>query len=298
MTNNKLLTIDAHAHAGACGASRPDQLLPPAHDLLACMDAAGVDMAVLHTNDIWGMEYAARMLREHGDRFIGVCKVDGAHAHTPRGLQAIEHHVAAEGFRGLYFDPWPPTLDAYSNFHAPTYRPLWDLVDAMQLPICFVSYGTRSPDLFPNLVKLLDQYPELIITIVHGLYLRNAAPPDLFDNHGGVNIDKEIIDLVNGFDVSLEILAGYPGAWFGPNDILIKALYDTFGPRKLYWGSEFTKAMALSPEDARSARHYARQFNYLREHCPYISKPDLDWILGGNTARIHGLDPVVTATKS
>ena len=56
MTNNKLLTIDAHAHAGACGASRPDQLLPPARDLLACMDAAGVDMAVLHTNDIWGMD--------------------------------------------------------------------------------------------------------------------------------------------------------------------------------------------------------------------------------------------------
>ena len=70
---------------------------------------------------------------------------------------------------------------------------------------------------------------------------------------------------------------------------MLRALYDTFGPRKLIWGSEFTKANALTQEQARSPAYYAPQVNYLRDHCAYIPPEDRAWIMGGNTARIYGV---------
>ena len=235
------------------------------------------------------MKYAARMVREHGDRFIAVVKVDGGTAHLPPALEAIQRHVADEGFRGLYYDPWPPSDDAFSNFHAPTYRPVWELVDQMRLPVCTVSYGSDSPDHFQGLTKLLDAWPDLTITVVHGLYVGTKAPEGLIDAEGRVTFEPGIVDLVKNYDVNLEILAGYPGAWWGPDDVVLRALYETFGPRKLIWGSEFTKANALTQVEARSPEFYARQVNYLRDRCPYISSDDRAWIMGGNTARIYGV---------
>ena len=92
MTDGRLPTIDAHAHVGA---QQPQDHMPghdpegkngqSEADMLACMDAAGVDFAVLHTCNVWGMTYAARMVREHGDRFIAVVKVEGGTAHLPSG---------------------------------------------------------------------------------------------------------------------------------------------------------------------------------------------------------------------
>ena len=104
-----------------------------------------------------------------------------------------------------------------------------------------------------------------------------------------MTFDQGIVDLVRNYDVNLEILAGYPGAWWGPDDVVLRALYDTFGPRKLIWGSEFTKANALTQEQARSPAYYAPQVNYLRDHCAYIPPEDRAWIMGGNTARIYGV---------
>ncbi len=299
MTASRMPVIDVHMHVGAY---EPQDWMPgmlpvsnrgqSPRDMLRCMDAAGVDMAVMHTCDVWGMRYAARMLREHGERFIGVCKVDGGTAHLRTALDAIPRHVDEEGFRGLYFDPWPPALDAFRNFHAPTYRPLWDLVQALRLPVCVVSYGTDSPDLFAGLVGLLDRYPDLTVTVVHGLYVGRKTPPGLIDADGRVHVEPSIVELVRDCDVYLEILAGYPGAWFGPDDAVLQCLYNTFGPRKLLWGSEFTKANALSQEQARSPTFYARQVGYLRDHCPYIPAADRAWILGGNAARIYGAGPL------
>ena len=105
MTDSRLPVIDAHAHVGA---QQPQDHMPgywpegkngqTEADMLACMDAAGVDYAVLHTCNVWGMKYAARMVREHGDRFIAVVKVDGGTAHLPPALEA---NPAARHRRGL-----------------------------------------------------------------------------------------------------------------------------------------------------------------------------------------------------
>ncbi|MCY3896656.1 MAG: amidohydrolase family protein [Chloroflexi bacterium] len=296
MTNGTLPVIDAHAHVGV---QQLQDHMPgywpegkngqSEADMLACMDGTGVDYAVLHTCNIWGMKYAARMVREHGDRFIAVIKVEGGEAHLPPQLATIQRHVEDEGFKGLYYDPWPPSDDAFANFHAQKFWPVWELVDQMKLPVCTVSYGTDSPDHFQALIKLMDAWPDLTITVVHGLYVGMKAPEGLIDGDGRVTFDQGIIDLVRNYDVNLEILAGYPGAWWGPDDVVLRALYDTFGPRKLIWGSEFTKANALTQEQARSPAYYAHQVNYLRDRCPYIPPEDRGWIMGGNTARIYGI---------
>ena len=63
MTDRHLPTIDAHAHVGA---QQPQDHMPgywpegkngqSEFDMLACMDATGVDFAVLHTCNVLGHE--------------------------------------------------------------------------------------------------------------------------------------------------------------------------------------------------------------------------------------------------
>ena len=51
--------------------------------------------------------------------------------------------------------------------------------------------------------------------------------------------------MINGYDVHTEILTNIVN--YGPNDEVIRLLYDAFGPTKLIWGSEFA---ALQPRRA------------------------------------------------
>ena len=53
-----------------------------------------------------------------------------------------------------------------------------------------------------------------------------------------------------------------------------KELYETAGAKKLIWGSNFSPVLR--------ACSYRESLDFVRVHCKFISKPDLDAILGGN----------------
>ena len=57
-------------------------------------------------------------------------------------------------------------------------------------------------------------------------------------------------------------------------------LFDTFGPRKLVWGSEFVTYNVTGPPF--TAERYREHLRYLERRCDYLSQDDLDLILGGN----------------
>ena len=280
------LVIDNHGHVGKfepgdiVDGFDPALSLGGSHeDFLALMDAAGVDAAVLHTLRPWANQYHRRIIAQHPGRFISVCKIDETVAHTAQAVERVRMYVQDWGFKGLYYDPWPPVgTEAAEGFHGPAYAPLWELVQRLDVPVCFVSYRQNFATLWPALLKLLERRPRLRVVIVHGLY-----PAMLLQAGGKVVIPDDALRLVKGFDVSLDLLAGHGQDRYGPQDQIIRALYDAFGPAKLLWGSEFTKV------SDPTARQYACQLHYLENRCRFLTADDLRLILGANAQRVYGL---------
>ncbi len=297
VSHSQPLIVDAHAHIGRPDPAQVGPGFDPSkwrghshQDLLRVMDAGGIDVALLHTNDLWANAYHQDVVRAHPKRLFTVCKIDEPAAHTSGQLDMLTAYAQSTEFRGLYFDPWPPDVDAFANFHANRYGPFWRLVAELDLPICFVNYGARSPNLVSGLLQLLDRYPDFTITVVHGLHPAGKRPDGLLDDDGRVTLPPEVVRLVRNHDVYLEVLTGYVDGDFGPKDEVLAALFETFGARKLIWGSEFTKANSLPREVARSEGRYQEQFSYLERRCPYLSSADLALMRGGNARRIYGLE--------
>ena len=119
-----------------------------------------------------------------------------------------------------------------------------------------------------RLQALLRKFPALNIILVHGL-------PPWFIKDG---IPAAVRDLVNDHDIHLELLPKI--LHYGKGDEIIRMVFDTFGPRKLVWGSEFVTYNVTGPPF--TAERYREQLRYLERRCDFLSKDDLDLILGGN----------------
>ena len=282
------VVIDNHGHISKA-AFRPDDIdsiegYDPKMRLggqspekfISLMDAVGVDMAVLHSPR-WFNKYHARIVREHPKRFISACKINEAKAATGEASEALGKYIKDWGFKGLYYDAGPAGNDAAENYHTERYDHFWKFVSSLKIPVCFVSYTQNFQTLWPNLLTLLDKFPDLTLVIIHGL-----DPPSLLKEDNKVVIPDSALRLVRDHDVTLDMLPGVEK--YGPNDEAIKALYDTFGSSKLMWGSEFTKVGKPTVEQYSSQRHY------FEERCKYMSKDDLRLIHGENALRIYRLE--------
>ena len=63
--------------------------------------------------------------------------------------------------------------------------------------------------------------------------------------------------------------------------LLVRQLYDTFGPNHLVWGSDMPNVLRFCT--------YRQSLDYLRRYCDFISAADMDLIVGGTAARLLGL---------
>ena len=269
--------IDNHGHIGVSGIDREVLRGQSPRRFISLMDAVGVERAVLHSLRPWANKHHARVLREHPARFIAACKIDESTVTTDEAQEALRTCVEDWGFKALYFDPAAGS-DAACNFHTERYARFWEFVASLRIPVCFVSLRRNFESLWPQLLQLLDRWPQLTAVIVHGLY-----PACLLTDDHRVTIPDSALTLVRDFDVQLDLLAGLRENQYGPKDEVLRALFDTFGPAKLLWGSEFTKVR--SP----TVKQYQYQANYVRERCPYMSGEDLRRIMGENARRVYGL---------
>ena len=300
------LVVDGHGHVAALEPQDivegydPDEWHGGSHlRLLELMDRTGVHMAVLQNSRTWLSPYLARVAREHPGRFIPLLSLFEGTAHTPEGLDALQQAVHEEGFRGLHYSPWPQTLPAFDRFHEPEFAPLWRTLAELDVPVNMVAYGADAPErrtwrgnwetLWPGLRAVLDHQPDLRVCVVHGLFPGSRRPAGVLTDDGQVRIPEEIVALVRDHEVYLEVLAGYVEGDFGPNDEILRAMYDTFGPERLIWGSEFTKLARLPVERRDSLEQYRYQRTYLDVHHPYMTKQDLARIQGENAARLWRL---------
>ena len=272
-------------------------------DNLYLMDAVGVGKQIIQCGGPHGTSlehqhaYVHRVMQEYPDRFAAITAVDERKLPSDEGLELIRKHVEDWGFTAWWFAPWPPEElvaagfnpgdwgepNPFYYFDHERYEPMWELVDSLSVPVCITSAPQNFESFCPAILNVLSRHPNLTVVIVHGI-----DPPSCLNEDSVASVPESAVTLVREYDVYLELLTGLDGMKgkpnrYGPNDEVIRAFYDTFGPSKLMWGSEFTYV------EMPTVAQYRQQFDYISERCPYMTEEDVAMIRGGNAARVYGL---------
>jgi predicted TIM-barrel fold metal-dependent hydrolase len=121
----------------------------PPEFMVVQMDYAGVDVAVLQNDHIYGSlnEYFAAAMLAYPDRFIGLAQVEEPEAHDDAQIERLHHAVERLGMRGLYFTTSTFFRTGYRPYYDdPAFDAFWTEVASLGLSVFFVFSAGRLAD--------------------------------------------------------------------------------------------------------------------------------------------------------
>ena len=273
----------------------------PAERLVAEMDYAGVDRALLHRVPYLGLsnEFVAECVRRFPDRIQGLAYVEEwlVQPEPDASIRKLERATKEQGLSGLQF--LPDHLSLYGQTEAwdgPGFHPFWNAVASLNIPVFFTlnlpSLTTRlGPSMEGYLSQLgvlrkwMERYPDVKVVLTHGFSWR------MFRNGGTLSVPEEVLDAAPvdnpNFNVQLLFAVFLGGEWDYPMPQMRPALEQLarrIGADRLVWGTDMPIVM----------RHYTYRQNldYIRRYCDFLSPQEVDLILGGNMERLMGTEGV------
>ncbi len=230
-------------------------------DLLQAMDEAGVDRTVIvppmwegDRNDL-GLDAA----RTHPDRLAVMGRLDPT---VPESHGKLATWRAQPGMLGLRF-----------SFTAPLLQPLltegrmdwiWSEAERAAVPL----YVLVKPADLQLIDAVAGKHPALKLTMDH-----LALPLDKKDDEAFRGLDR-LLALAKHPNVAVKVSSlpnfstePYPYRNLHP---YIRRVYDAFGPKRMFWGSDLTRLRG-------TYRQCATMFT---EEIAWLSKDDLAWIMG------------------
>jgi L-fuconolactonase len=272
--------VDAQVHIWA--PDTPDRPWPARHqphraepitaeELLREMKAAGVDKCVLvppswegERNDV-----CLAAAEKHPDRFAVMGRVD---PEAPSSRSQVAGWRSQRGMLGMRF-----------TFHRPLLRPLlaegridWLWPEAEKAGVPIMTLALHSD--MQLLDKVAERHPGLKLTIDH-LGLTRGKDAEAFKDIGNV------IALAKRPNVAVKVSClphyttdEYPFAKLQP---WIRQVYDAFGPKRMFWGSDLSRLPCT----------YRESLTYMSEEIPWLSASDKEWILGRGVMEWLGWKP-------
>lgn len=242
----------------------------PAETIVAQMDYIGVEKMVLQNDHIYGnsADIFADAMTRFPDRFIGLAQVEEGFAWQDKQILRLESQVVEKGMSGLYF-----ALSGFmrsgweSNYADPQFRPFWETVGRLKLPVFWVFPGTTPWGGFVEEMdrfgSWLEAFPDIPSVIVHGW------PTALFDDGSGRIVWPETIQRIQSEHlVYSEIL--YPISWGRQHEFPypgavdhVRQFTDRFGADKLIWGADM-------PNVERYCT-YRQSLDYILNACDFLS---------------------------
>ena len=279
------MIIDSHCHAWERWPYEPPA--PDFHgkgrfeQLLNEMDLNGVDQAFLVCAGIEhnprNNDYIARMSRLYSGRIRQVADVDCSWSET-------YHTPGAAGRLRQAADRW--SLQAFTHYMKAEDDGSWLFGEeglaffGTAVELGLIASIACQPHHHAALHRVAEQFPQLTIFIHHM-------------GHSGVG-NKERLEQVLasaryaniGVKVSGFYYSTQQGFWDFPYEDsireIVQPLYDTFGPRRLYWGSDY-------PVCLRNMT-YRQAIECFRSHCGFIPEADQALIMGENLRRLLDSD--------
>jgi predicted TIM-barrel fold metal-dependent hydrolase len=244
---------------------RPDGFT--AEQMLAEMDAAGVDRAVIVPPSWIGEsnEYALEAATTHPNRFAVMGRFDPS---VPANLDLLPTWLQQPHMLGIRV-----TFNAahlVTGLDNGMFEPLWAACEQYSIPLMALFSGP----LISYVPAIVEKYSGLPLIIDHMGRIPSAHGPEAFAN----------------LDLLLD-LAKYPNVWvktscapthsdesFPYRDLHphLKRIYDAFGAKRLLWGSDITRLRGT----------YSECLKLFQDELPFLSAEDKEWILGKSLAEV------------
>jgi predicted TIM-barrel fold metal-dependent hydrolase len=276
---------------------------PPAF-MIAEMDYAGINMAVLQNPWLYGRlnEYISEAVSEYPDRFIGQVQVNETKAYDEKEIKELRRGVLELGLKGgLYYSDrrfWE--INYKHNIDSDIFFPFWEEVKVLEIPVYWCLSSQPDPErpqlsTFERYVNTIlrfgnwqSHFSEIPCVLVHGLQLSAISTEEGFRE-----LPNEVWEIWQRPKVNLEVLFPIQVSWEGvdPKQLdypypeirpIIKELYKKLGPEKLMWGSDM-------PNVERNCT-YKQSLDYLVRYCDFIQPQHIDMIVGGNAANLYSLN--------
>jgi predicted TIM-barrel fold metal-dependent hydrolase len=260
--------VDAQVHVWGSGPpTTPTHRQVDAYsvaELLAEMDEAGVDAAVIHPPswDPASNELAVEAARTHPDRFaiLGNFPLDRGES---RAL--VDGWKSQPGMRGLRFTFLRPEQRRWPTDG--TIDWLWPAAERAGLPIALLAV-----DFLPLVGQIAERHPALRLIVDH------------LGGRGGTGTAKdaaafahlpELLALARHPNVAVKA-TGAPGYSsepypFRPIHPPLERIFDAFGPERFFWGTDITR-MPCS---------YRQCVTMFTEELPWLRGRDLELVMGG-----------------
>ena len=290
------------------------QYMPPqvkdmeftANDLIAEMDYAGVDRALLHRTPYLGIgnKLAANAVKAYPDRIQALAHVPEwtIASNLDRAISDLDRAIDDLGLHGLQFLPDHLQLYGQSpDWDAGPLTPWWDHFASLGVPL-FVTPGFTSlahadsgsgMDMseFETITRFAERYPSVQIVLTHGLSWRSFA------DENGIHVPSEAYDALPvdnpNFSVQLLFAIFFGGMYDYPMPQIRPALeqaVERMGADRLMWGTDIPMVMRFQT--------YRQSLDSLRLNLDFLDQNDIDLICGENTARLMGLRPPAAPSTS
>jgi predicted TIM-barrel fold metal-dependent hydrolase len=263
--------VDAQVHIW--GANTPEHPWPKDHikphrdvpflmdDLLAEMDAAGVNRAVL-VPPMWqgdSNDYALQAARSHPQRFAVMGRID---LESPASRGLIAGWRRQPGMLGIRIVPRRQPLRTQFADR----RVDWLWVEAAKAGVPLMALiDTDQTEL---MAEVATRHPDLKIILDH-LCLPSGAK----DDKAFAELDK-VLALAKYPNVAVKASSlpsittdGYPFLRIHP---YIRRVYDAYGPRRMFWGTDLTHIPCT----------YKQAAGLFTDELPWLTAEDKEWIMG------------------
>jgi L-fuconolactonase len=264
--------IDPHVHVWkhdprfpfAEGQRVPDRDATP-ETLLGLMKAHGVAktviIQVIHYR--YDNRYLASVLKQYPQYFRGVCRVDPL---DPAAPDHLSKHTE-EGFHGVRLSP---SAEASGDWiHGPLMPPLWERCRKLGVPMTLLAPISRVPEI----ASLIDRFPDLTVVIDHMADCPVERPEELDKLTALVRYPRVFVKVSHTWSLSKE---AYP---WRDSQRLVKRLYDTFGPQRLMWATDW-------PILENSHAEYSQALTLVRDDMPFLNADDKSWMLSKTIERV------------
>ena len=263
--------IDPHVHVWKHDPEfpfAPGQHVPARHatpeTLLGLMKANGVSKTVLiqviHYR--YDNRYLAHVLKQYPQYFKGVCRVDPLDPAAPDHLSALTE----QGFRGVRLSPGHgPSGDWIAG---PLMPPLWKRCRELKVPMTVLAPIGRMP----QMGQLMEKFPDLTLVVDHMADCPVDQPQEL----------EKLVALKRFPNVFVKVshtwsLSHQPYPWLDAQ-ALVKRLYDTYGPDRLMWATDWPIIEAVAK--------YSQALTVVRDDMKFLNADDKRWMLSKTIERV------------
>jgi len=226
------------------------------------MDEAGVDRVVIVPPTLEGerLDYAQEAVKRYPGRFAIMGRIALNDPGTARRFSTWKEQAGVLGSRlNIAGEQAAWLTDGTADW-------FWPAAEKAGIPVMFLTTGQT-----PLFARITERHPQLILIIDHmgvsSAAVRNKTLPVAIDHAAALAKYPNV-------SVKLSSAPLFSSEPYPFRDVTryIRRLFDAYGSRRCYWGTDVTNSFAKAS--------YRQRVTHFTEELDFLSEDDKDWVMG------------------